>query len=70
MMMFLGRMSSASSGGSFCRRMRLRSATATERLAFGLAHHVLVQLRHNLPRGQFVQRRGILDIFGQVENHV
>jgi len=31
--MFLGRTSSAISGGSFCRRTRLRSAIATERFA-------------------------------------
>ena len=31
--MFFGAISSASSGGSFCRRMRLRSAMATARLA-------------------------------------
>ena len=31
--MFFGAISSASSGGSFCRRMRLRSAIATARLA-------------------------------------
>jgi len=33
MMMFLGMMSSASSGASFCRRIRSRSAIATARLA-------------------------------------
>ena len=33
MMMFLGMISSASSGDSFCRRMRLRNAMATARLA-------------------------------------
>ena len=33
MMMFFGMISSASSGVSFCRRMRLRSAMATARLA-------------------------------------
>jgi hypothetical protein len=33
MMMFLGMMSSAMSGGSFWRRWRLRSAMATARLA-------------------------------------
>src|SRR5687767_7377272 len=32
--MFFGATSSASSGGSFCRRIRLRSAIATARLAF------------------------------------
>ncbi len=33
MMMFFGMISSARSGGSFCRRMRLRSAIATARFA-------------------------------------
>jgi hypothetical protein len=32
-MMFFGMTSSARSGGSFCRRIRLRSATATARFA-------------------------------------
>jgi hypothetical protein len=33
MMMFFGMISSARSGGSFCRRIRLRSAIATARFA-------------------------------------
>ena len=50
MRMFLGVTSAATSGGRRWRRMRLRSAIATARLAARLAHHVAVQLGHDLAR--------------------
>ena len=56
MMMFFGITSSAISGESFCRRMRLRSAMATARLASCWPDDVLVQLAHNFARSQLVER--------------
>ena len=56
MMMFLGMISSASSGESFCRRMRLRSAMATARLAGMLADDILVQLGDDLARRHLIER--------------
>ena len=56
MMMFLGMMSSAMSGGSFWRRWRLRRAMATARLAGALTDDVLVELGDDLARSQLIER--------------
>ena len=66
--MFLGAISSASSGGSFCRRMRLRSAIATARLAACLPDDVLVELGDDLARRQRVDGRSRCDS-GQMDGH-
>ena len=50
--MFFGAISSAISGGSFCRRVRLRSAIATARLACVWPDDVLVELGDDLLRRQ------------------
>ncbi len=55
--MFFGITSSAISGSSFWRRMRLRSAMATARLASALADDVFVQLADDFARRQLVQHR-------------
>ena len=65
--MFFGAISSASSGASFCRRMRLRSAIATARLAARLADDVLVELGDDLPRRQ--RAGGRLGRFGKINGH-
>ena len=65
--MFFGATSSASSGGSFCRRVRLRSAIATARLARRLTDDVLVELGDDLARGQRFDGGG--SGFRQVDGH-
>ena len=50
MMMFFGATSSRSSGGTFCRRQRLRSAMATARLARCWPDDEAVQLADDLGR--------------------
>jgi len=55
MMMFFGIISSARSGGNFWRRVRLRSAIATARLAFFCPMTCLSS--DDLARSQFIQRQ-------------
>ena len=70
MMMFLGMMSSARSGGSFWRRWRLRRAMATARLAALLADDVLVELGDDFARRQLVEREVLFfSGCGQVDGH-
>jgi hypothetical protein len=63
MMMFLGMMSSAMSGGSFCR-------DGHGALGGTLTDHVLVELRDDLARGQLVEREVLFfGGCGEVDSH-
>ncbi len=55
MMMFLGMISSAMSGVSFWRRMRLRKRDGHSALGRVLADDILIQLRDDLTRSKVVE---------------
>ena len=70
MRMFFGMISSASSGGSFWRRVRLRSATATARLAAAWPTTYLSSSSDDFARGHVVECEGL--VFGgagEVDGH-
>ena len=71
MRMFFGITSSAISGSSFWRRMRLRRAMATARLASAWPMTYLSSSRDDFARRQFIeQRRFVRRLLGQIDHHL